>query len=108
MHAEIDLLTKLGKKASGSKLFLYRFNNTSSPDARRNKNGKPCPMCQHALKNAGVARVTYIDNDGTETILKNRNMIGLVGEPSHITNFFLDRLGKNHHGMFIINEFIAI
>lgn len=107
MHAEIDLLSKLGDKAKGSKIYLYRFNNTSSPSARENKNGKPCPMCQHALKGAGVARVIYVDNDGNVEQLKNRDMIGLIGEPSRITSIFLDRYGIDHHGKFVVNQFIA-
>lgn len=107
MHAEIDLLSKLGDKAKGSKIYLYRFNNTTSPYARENKNGKPCPMCQHALKNAGVSRVTYIDDDANVQQLKNRDMIGLVGAPSNITNHFLDRYGDSHHGKFVVNQFIA-
>jgi tRNA(Arg) A34 adenosine deaminase TadA len=107
MHAEIDLLSKLGERASGSKIYLYRFNNTSCPKARENKNGKPCPLCQHALKNAGVSRVVYVDDNGEVNTLKNRDMIGLVGEPSSITNYFLDRFGDAHHGKFIVNEFIA-
>lgn len=107
MHAEIDLLDKLGDRAKGSKIYLYRFNNTSSPYARENKNGKPCPMCQHALKSAGVARVVYIDDTGNMNQMKNRDMIGLIGEPSRITNLFLDRYGINHHGKFVVNQYIA-
>jgi tRNA(Arg) A34 adenosine deaminase TadA len=107
MHAEIDLMDKMGDKARGSKIYLYRFNNTSSPCARENKNGKPCPLCQHALKKAGVSRVVYIDDSGDIQTLKNRDMIGLVGEPSKITNHFLDRHGDDHHGKFIVMQFVA-
>jgi tRNA(Arg) A34 adenosine deaminase TadA len=107
MHAEIDLLSKMEERARGSKIYIYRFNNTTSPVARENKNAKPCPLCQHALKNAGVSRVIYIEDSGEVNTMKNRDMIGLVGEPSSITNFFLDRFGDAHHGKFIVNEFIA-
>ena len=107
MHAEIDLLNKLGAKAKGSKIYIYRFNNTTSPTARENKNGKPCPLCQHALKKAGVARAYYINDDGETCIIKNREMIGLIGEPANITNHFLDRYGIDHHGKFIANNFVA-
>lgn len=107
MHAEIDLLNKLGDKAKGSKIFIYRFNNTTSPTARENKNGKPCPLCQHALKKAGVAKVVYVNDDGEVCNLRNREMIGLVGEPSKITNHFLDRHGDEHHGKFVVMQFIA-
>jgi len=108
MHAEIDLLSKMGERASGSKIYIYRFNNTSCPYARQNKNGKPCPLCQHALKNAGVSRVVYVDDQGEVNTLKNRDMIGLIGQPSNITNHFLERYGDAHHGKFIVNEFIAV
>ena len=105
MHAEIDLLNKLRERAIGSKIFVYRFNNTTCPKARENKNGKPCPLCQHALKNAGVSRVVYVDDNGKVNVLKNRDMISLVGEPSSITNYFLDRFGEQHHGKFLVEQF---
>jgi tRNA(Arg) A34 adenosine deaminase TadA len=108
MHAEIDLLDKLGEKAKGSKIFIYRFNNTTSPTARENKNGKPCLLCQHALKKAEVGKVVYVNDNGENCILRNRDMIGLIGEPSKITNYFLERNGMDHHGKFIVSEFIAI
>lgn len=107
MHAEIDLLSKLEDKAVGSKIYIYRFNNTSSPSARENKNGKPCPFCQHALKNAGVSRVVYIDDHGNTNVLKNRDMINLIGEPSNITGHFLERYGDQHHGKFMVYQFVA-
>ena len=107
MHAEIDLLAKLGERAKGSKIYIYRFNNTTSPYARENKNGKPCPMCQHMLKASGVSRVVYVDDNGNVCQMKNREMIGLIGQPSKITNMFLDKYGEQHHGKFMINEFIA-
>lgn len=107
MHAEIDLLNKLGPKAKGSKIYIYRFNNTTSPQARNNKNGKPCPLCQHALKKSGVSKVYYVNDDGNSCMLHNRDMIEMIGEPSRITNIFLDRHGDHHHGKFIVNEFIA-
>jgi len=108
MHAEINLLNKLGNKAKGAKIYIYRFNNTTSPTARENKNGKPCPLCQHALKKAGVSKVLYINDDGEVCTLRNRDMIGLVGEPAMITNHFLDRYGQDHHGKFAVMQFVAI
>lgn len=107
MHAEIDLLNKLGNKAKGSKIYIYRFNNTTSPHARENKNGKPCMLCQHALKKAGVSKVYYVNDGGDTCILRHREMIELIGEPSNITNHFLDRYGVDHHGKFAVMEFIA-
>lgn len=107
MHAEIDLLNKIGDRAKGSKIFIYRFNNTTSPTARENKNGKPCPLCQHALKKAGVSKAYYVNDNGETCFLRNRDMVELIGEPSNITNHFLDRHGINHHGKFIALQFIA-
>lgn len=89
-HAEMDLLRKLGPKADGSRLFLYRFNNTTA--LREPRCAKPCPLCQHELKAAGVSRVHYLDDDGNEQILRNRDFLTLVGSPSNITKHFLARV----------------
>jgi hypothetical protein len=59
------------------------------------------------LKNAGVSRVVYIDDDGEMNTLKNRDMMELIGQPSNITNYFLERFGDAHHGKFLVQEFIA-
>lgn len=106
VHAEIDLLNKVGEKARGSKIYLYRFNNTSSPSAREVKNGKPCLLCQHALKKAGVSRAYHVDDNGDLQVVKNREFSSLVGEPVNITKYFLERFGEQHHGKFAIMEFI--
>jgi hypothetical protein len=90
-HAEIDLLSKLGPKAKGSKIFVYRFNNTCHPKAREAKNAKPCPLCQHELKKSGVARVFYIDNHDQVRTLKNRDMLEVVGSPHVITRQFFEQ-----------------
>jgi tRNA(Arg) A34 adenosine deaminase TadA len=107
VHAEMDLLNKVGDKAKGSKIFIYRFNNTTSPTAREPKNAKPCPLCQHALKKAGVSRVYHVDDDGNLQTLKNRDMCSLVGEPVNITKHFLKRFGPDHHGKFAIMQFLV-
>lgn len=107
MHAEMDLLRKLGGKSHGSKIYVYRFNNAAGKDSRQNKNGRPCLLCQHCLKHAGISRVHYLDDDGEVCILKNRDMIQLVGEPSNITGHFLDRLAGNLDDKFNAVHFIA-
>ena len=107
VHAEVDLLNKVGDKAKGGKIFLYRFNNTSANDAREVKNAKPCAMCQHALKKAGVSRVHHINDDGDLCQLKNRDLVNMVGEPSKITKYFLHRYGDDYHGKFAITQFIT-
>ena len=106
MHAEIDLMVKLGEKARGTTFYVYRFNNTESLTAREVKNAKPCLMCQHVLKNAGISKVVYVNNDGNIEFMKNREMVGLVGDPSRITNRFLEREGNDHHGKFAIMKYV--
>lgn len=91
IHAEMDLLSKMGKKAKGSKFYLYRFNNSSNKDARKVKNAKPCIMCQHMLKVAGVSRVFYVDDCNKVCVLKKNDMSEMVGEPRNITKYFLNR-----------------
>jgi len=107
MHAEMDLLRKLGPKSNGSKIFIYRFNNAAGKESRQNKNGKPCLLCQHCLKSAGVSRVHYVDNAGEVRTLKNRDMVELIGAPSKITERFLDRFEGNHHGKFDPEFFVV-
>ena len=107
VHAEVDLLNKVGDKAKGGKIYLYRFNNTTAKDAREVKNAKPCPMCQHELKKAGVARIFHVDDDGDLQVIKNRNLVGLVGEPANITKHFLHRYGDDYHGKFAIMQFVT-
>ena len=107
MHAEMDLLRKLGDKANGSKIYIYRFNNADGPQSRCNKNGRPCMLCQHALKGAGVSRVVYVNDDGVVSTLKSRDMVHLIGHPVEITRRFLERYSGDHHGRFIATAFLA-
>jgi deoxycytidylate deaminase len=107
MHAEMDLLRKLGNKSVGSKIYIYRFNNAAGKDSRQNKNGKPCLLCQHCLKHAGIARVHYLDDSSQVCTIKNRDMIELIGEPKEITCRFLDRFAENRHGKFDPVHFVA-
>lgn len=107
MHAEMDLIRKLGNRAAGAKIYLYRFNNADGPESRCNKNGRPCMLCQHALKAAGVSRVVYVNDDGVVSTLKARDMVHLVGHPTEITRHFLDRYSGNHHGRFVAQDFLA-
>jgi deoxycytidylate deaminase len=105
MHAEIDLLKKLNtSKLQGIKFYIYRFNNIQEQVVRANRNAKPCLLCQHILKNAGITKVFYIDDNNKLSILKNRDMIGLIGDPSHITHHFL----KRYNAKEIDSKFIPI
>ena len=105
-HAEMDLLRKIGGKAKGSKIYLYRFNNTENPTARENKNGKPCIMCQHVLKSVGVSKIFYVDDDSNIQILKNRDMVSLIGSPATITRFFVDRDKDANNAKFIPMDYV--
>ena len=96
----------MGEKARGGKIFIYRFNNTTAKDAREVKNAKPCPMCQHELKKSGVSRVFHVDDEGELQVIKNRELVGLVGEPANITKHFLHRYGDDYHGKFAIMQFV--
>ena len=106
-HAEIDLLNKLGKRAHGSKIYLYRFNNTTHVDARKVKNAKPCVFCQHALKAAGVARVYYVNDHGEPCVLKNRDMTTVIADPSNITHHFLKRCNGVTNGQFFPKKYLS-
>lgn len=89
-HAEIDLLKKIGDKARGSKIYIYRFNNSQHPKAREPKNAKPCCFCQHVLKERGVSRVYYINNNNELSVLKNRDMVSVIANPVNITKYAFD------------------
>lgn len=89
-HAEMDLINKIGNRAKGAVLYLYRFNNTKNPTAREAKNAKPCALCQHILKNAGVSKVYFVDDNQNMQILKNRDMVEIDGCPAYITSQFID------------------
>lgn len=99
-HAEIDLMKKLGDKIKDCKIFVYRFNNTNHATAREPKCGKPCPLCQHVLKKAGAKKVFYMNMDGEVEMMKNQDMISLIGSPCNITKYFLLRNGDESHGKF--------
>ncbi len=99
LHAEMDLLLKLGSRARNCKFYIYRFNNTSHPEARNPSVSKPCPFCQHLMKEAGVSRAVYLDENKQLGFLKNREFISLTGTPSNITKYFLHRArasGEKH------------
>lgn len=94
MHAEMDLLSKLRERAAGCKIFVYRFNNTTSPVAREVHNAKPCLLCQHLLRKANVAKVQYLDDDGVLQTMKRSDLAELIAEPQELTEHFVRRIGS--------------
>lgn len=106
-HAEIHLIKKMGKRIRGCKIYVYRFNNSSAADAREVKSAKPCMLCQHELKNAGVSRVYYLNDEGRVEFMKNRDMITLVGNPAVLTSMFLSKADGDDNLKFIPSDYIA-
>ncbi len=106
-HAEIDLLVKIGEeKAKGSKFYVYRFNNTTNPTAREPKNGKPCLMCQHMLKKAGVSRIHYINDNGEVSVMKNSDLVSLIAEPRNITKYYLEKHNIDQENRFSVLRYV--
>lgn len=58
-------------------------------------------------KKAGVSRIYHVDDWGELQVLKNRDFLGLVGEPANITKHFLQRYGNDYHGKFAIMQFVV-
>ncbi len=105
LHAEQNLIERVSaEELFGSKVYVYRFNNSSSPTARQAKCSIPCPLCQHSLKKCGVSRICCLDNNGSQLILKNRDLIELSDEPDSLTNRYLDN--KIIHDKFYPKEFM--
>lgn len=95
-------------KIRGNKVFVYRFNNAlASPVAGQPLCAKPCPLCGHSLREAGVGRVIWIDNDGTVQSVRGKEFPQLTGDPAVITRLFLDQAGHDHHGKFMVQKYIA-
>ena len=105
-HAEIDLLRQFKKdlkRLKNTKIYVFRFNNSIHPEARKAKNAKPCIFCQHVLKNAGVSRIYYFDDAGQLLCLKNRELNNTFAHPHNITHFWAERNGPKHIAQ---NEYI--
>lgn len=98
-HAEISLINKMGDRIRGCRVYVYRFNNSSAPDARNPKNARPCLLCQHELRVAGVNRVVYLDDSGEVQFLKNKEMALLTASPAIITSMFLSTTAQNGGGV---------
>lgn len=108
LHAEADLIRRYGDKIRGAKVFLYRFNNApTSPFGNKPLCGKPCPLCSHVLRMAGINRVVWIDDAGEVQSMRGHEMPLLTEHPSVLTQLFLDRSGNEHHGKFFAESHLA-
>jgi tRNA(Arg) A34 adenosine deaminase TadA len=96
LHAEVDLIRNCDpSELIGSKVYVYRFNNTIHPQAREPKVSAPCPLCQHMLKSAQIGRVAFIDRDNQLVSRKGRDLHSLVDHPYNITTTFATRQKDN-------------
>lgn len=105
-HAEVALLKKMGKRIRGCRVYVYRFNNSSAPDARTPKNARPCLLCQHELRDSGVSKVIYLNDNGETHVLKNKDMARLKGHPSNITALFMSRIGSSPGVKFLAANYV--
>lgn len=96
LHAEVDLIKKCSAdELVGAKIFVYRFNNTTAPDAREPKVSAPCLLCQHMLNTAKIGKVTYIDKNNNLVCTKGRDLNMLTNHPCEITKFFAEEQRVN-------------
>lgn len=59
IHAELDAILGLSKEElAGATIYVYRQHRNGSP-----ANSKPCSYCQMLIKQAGIAKVCYTDNN---------------------------------------------
>lgn len=67
LHAEVAAIVKAAKKREQPHhIHIMRFNKDGKPML-----AAPCPMCQLAIKMAGIKIVTYTKNDDSEDIDDN-------------------------------------
>ena len=52
LHAEVAALVKM--RTRGYRIVIERYNNKGEP-----MNAQPCPVCQLAIKTAGISRIEY-------------------------------------------------
>ena len=63
LHAEISSLVKM--RSTGHTLFVARMRNDHFPGS-----SKPCPICSLAIREAGIKKVVYIDDNGEEVSMR--------------------------------------
>jgi len=65
-HAEVGCIHNIDRsKTTGSTLYVARVNNQGEF-----RLSEPCPMCQRALKNAGIKKVYYTISEEEMGVIK--------------------------------------
>lgn len=96
LHAEADLIKRAGDKIAGAKVLLYRFNKaTKSPFAGQPLNAKPCLLCSHSLREAGVKSIVFVDDDNVIQQVKGSDLPLLIERPDVLTRMFVERTIKS-------------
>lgn len=108
LHAEIDLIKKSkSTDIVGAKVYIYRFNNTTAPDAREPKTSEPCLLCQHMLNRAMVGKVTFIDKNNNLASVRSKDFHQLTDHPCQITKIFAEQQRANSEVRFEPQQYIA-
>jgi hypothetical protein len=84
IHAENQLVNKLGDKAKNIKVFVYRFNWADQDGTLEARPSLPCMCCQHILKKAQVARVFAVNANNKVEMIKHENLAYFQAKPYEI------------------------
>lgn len=107
LHAEADLLRRLGDRVANGKIFLYRFNNAEgSPFVGEPKCAKPCLLCGHILREAKVSKVIFLNPAGEVEGLDGSELPMLRLQPALLTRMFLERGNEKKHGKFVASDYL--
>lgn len=88
LHAEYDLLRKEGS-LKGAKLLMYRFNTAlGSPLRNQPLNARPCLLCGHMLREQGVRKVVFVNDNGEVCCAKSTEFPLLAVDPVSLTRHF--------------------
>lgn len=71
IHAEQDVLRQVQRqknRAEGADMYVFRFGADG-----HHRHSKPCRHCYDSMREAGVSRVFYYDEDGTQQRIKLRD-----------------------------------
>lgn len=71
LHAERDALRQVQRqknRAEGADMYVFRFGADG-----HNRHSKPCRHCYDAMQEAGVSRVFYYNEQGSQQVIKLRD-----------------------------------